>query len=276
MMHTGSLDQADSTNSRWLATICIQACENIIILCEDMYKRGLLAGGNWLTTRALFSSTLTLFYVALSSRDPGLLQTRSICTRLALGRKVSDSLAKRSGLAHRWKVMMTVRCFSFRRICVTESIQVMIATLPSSARHIQEKLLSLDSMMADLALYKNQSQTPDHVYTTSLGTSALNLLGSDSSTADKVKWLAPHHLEALGLGCPEHVDCRSPSCRLDLESARDNIGLTDVPQLDTNNIGDYFLGSNAPGASNELTGMPLETEAGFGDLDEFLDLQNWL
>lgn len=150
----------------------------------------------------------------------------------------------------------------------------MIATLPSSARHIQEKLLSLDSMMPDLALYKDQSQ-PDDVYTTSLGASALNLLGSDSSTADKVKWLAPHHLEALGIGCPEHEDCRSPSCRLDLESARDNIGLTDVPQLD-NNIGDYFLGSNVPRASDEPMGMPLESEVGFGDLDEFLDLQNWL
>lgn len=120
----GSVDQPDSTSSRWLATICIQACENIIILCEDMLKRGLLGGGNWFTTRALFSSTLTLFYVALSSRDPGLLQTRSICTRLALGRKISDRLAKRSGLAHRWKVMMTVCLLSLffsYRIWVAES-----------------------------------------------------------------------------------------------------------------------------------------------------------
>ncbi|KAL5048682.1 hypothetical protein BDW71DRAFT_16674 [Aspergillus fruticulosus] len=262
MMRTGGLDQPDSSSSRWLATICIQACENIIVLCEDMYKRGLLGGGNWFTTRALFSSTLTLFYVVLMSRDSALLQTRSICTRLALGRKVSDSLAKRSGLAHRWKVMMTV----------------MIATLPSSARQIQKKLLSLENKIPDLTLYQAESRMPDDTYTASLGVSALNLLGCDSSTADKVKWLAPHHVEALGLGSHEHEECRSPSCRLALESTRDNLeGFTDVPQLDNNNIGDYFLGSSAPGASHESAGMPLEAgEVGFGDLDEFLDLQNWL
>lgn len=145
----------------------------------------------------------------------------------------------------------------------------MIATLPSSARHIQEKLLSLDNKVPDMSFYKDNSQTPDDIYTTSLGASALNLLGSDSSAADKVKWLAPHHLEALGIGCFEHEDCRSPSCRPGLDS-------TQGFQLD-NNIGDYFLGSNAPGPSHESVEMPPDTgEVGFGDLDEFLDLQNWL
>lgn len=143
----------------------------------------------------------------------------------------------------------------------------MIATLPSSARHIQEKLLSLENTMSDLSLYKDESQAPDDSYTASLGMSVLNLLGSDSSTADKIKWLAPHHLEAFGLGCSEHEECRSPSCRLGLDLQ----GFSDVPQLDNNSTGDYFLGSNEP------VGMPLETgEVGLGDLDEFLDLQNWL
>ncbi|KAL3462506.1 fungal-specific transcription factor domain-containing protein [Aspergillus heterothallicus] len=262
MLHTVNLDQSESTNSKWLATVCIQACENIIVLCEDMYKRGLLRGGNWLITRALFSSTLTLFYVILTSRDTAPLQTQSICTRFALGRKISDSLAKRSGLAHRWKVIMTV----------------MIATLPSSARHIQEELLSLENKVSELTLYQAESGISDDAYTASLGASVLNHLGSESSTADKIKWLAPHHREALGLGGDAHEELRCPPSSQALDFARDNIeGSTDIVQLDNNDIGDYFLASSAAGGGHGLAGMPLDTgEVGFGDLDEFLNLQNWL
>ena len=89
-----------------LATLCIQACENVIMLCEDMYKRGLLVGGNWLVSRALLSSTHTLFYVILTTSQTG--PARSIARCLALGRKVSDRLAERNSPASRWKVMMTV------------------------------------------------------------------------------------------------------------------------------------------------------------------------
>lgn len=89
-----------------LATLCIQACENVIMLCEDMYRRGLLVGGNWLVSRALLSSTHTLFYVILTTSQTG--PARSIARCLALGRKVSDRLAERNSPASRWKVMMTV------------------------------------------------------------------------------------------------------------------------------------------------------------------------
>jgi hypothetical protein len=154
----------------------------------------------------------------------------------------------------------------------------MIATLPSSARHIQEELLSLENKLPELALYQAKSCIPDDAYTTSLGSSVLNLLGSDSSTADKIKWLAPHHLEALGLGCHEQEELRSSSCRQALDLTRDIIqGSTDLLQLDNNDIGDYFLASSAPGGSHGSVGMPVDAgEVDFGDLDEFLNLQNWL
>lgn len=123
MTCAGDPNLPENKNLTWLATICIQACENIIMLCDDMYRRGLLSGGNWLVSRALFSSTLTLFYVVLTFSDTP--QTRSISRCFALGRKVSDRLAKRSVPGHRWNVMMTVssRVMVSRDLCLAHTLQ---------------------------------------------------------------------------------------------------------------------------------------------------------
>lgn len=92
--------------------------------------------------------------------------------------------------------------------------KVMIATLPSSAHHIQERLLGLESKIPDLPLYQTELRVPDDTYTASLGKQTLNFLGSDSPNADKIKWLAPHLLKALGHDCPEQGGCPSPSWRM--------------------------------------------------------------
>ncbi|KAJ5118392.1 hypothetical protein N7448_010101 [Penicillium atrosanguineum] len=259
MTCAGDPNLPENTNAKWLATICIQACENIIMLCDDMYRRGLLSGGNWLVSRALFNSTLTLFYVVLTFSDT--LQTRSILRCLALGRKVADRIAKRSVPGHRWKVMM----------------KVMIATLPSCARHIQERLLGLEHKIPDLALYQTELRVPDDTYTASLGKQTMNLLGSDSSAADKMKWLAPHLLETLGHDCPQRDGCRSPSLRI-IPKPADNAREASIASSQFDNIDDFFLGSSGePGVNHGSMGMPLEAgEMDFGNLDEFLDLQNWL
>lgn len=108
----GNHNNAESLDLHWLAEICIQACENVVMLCEDMFKRGLLNGANWIVSRALFSSSLTLFYAVLATR--GTHQMQSFCKCLAMARKISDRLSMRSIPAHRWKVMLTVCSNYFR------------------------------------------------------------------------------------------------------------------------------------------------------------------
>lgn len=89
------------------ATACIQASQNIIALCEDMYKRGLLAGANWHVTRMLFSCLLTLLYIILSSK--GSYEADALFKGLATGRKILNHLAKRSPPGNRCKVLLAVR-----------------------------------------------------------------------------------------------------------------------------------------------------------------------
>ena len=75
----------------------------------------------------------------------------------------------------------------------------MIATLPSSARHIQERMNDLETKLPDIELFGTEGKEPDDSYTETLGNQALNLLNSNSSTADKLRWLPPHLLDAHGL-----------------------------------------------------------------------------
>lgn len=153
----------------------------------------------------------------------------------------------------------------------------MIATLPSSARHIQERLLGLEIKIPDLALYETELRVPDDTYTASLGKQTLNLLGNDSPAADKKKWLAPHLLEALGHDCPQQDGCRSPSWRI-IPKPTDNAQEASIVISQFENIEDYIVSSSdEPGVNHGSMGMSLEAgEMDFGNLDDFLDLQNWL
>jgi hypothetical protein len=88
------------------AIACIQASQNIVLLCEDMCKRDLLCGGNWPAMRMLCSSVVTLFYTILASR--GSFQPESLFKSLATGRKLLDKLAKQSYPASRFKFILVV------------------------------------------------------------------------------------------------------------------------------------------------------------------------
>ncbi|KAJ6021172.1 hypothetical protein N7540_006676 [Penicillium herquei] len=204
MKFNESTNSPDHVNLPWLATLCIQACENVIMLCEDMYR------------------------------------------------------------PHRWKVMMTV----------------MIATLPSSARHIQERLNDLETKLPDIELLEKEGKEADDSYTETLGHQALNLLNSDSSTADKLRWLPPHLLDAHGLDSLQTAGSLSPSWRMIPQSKLAMLGHIQEPYgiaaLDP--ADEYLFDDN-----NELNmgldplGLPFGGgEGGFGNIDDFLGLQNWL
>jgi hypothetical protein len=89
------------------ATRCIQSAQNIILLFEDMCRRGLLKGGNWSAVRMLCSSITTLLYIMLASR--GSYEPKSLFKRLATGRKILNHLAKQSLPASRCRVLLAVR-----------------------------------------------------------------------------------------------------------------------------------------------------------------------
>ena len=93
------------------ATLCIQASQNIVALCKDMCKRGLLNGGNWPAIRMLCSSILILFYIILVSR--GSYEPEPMFKSLATGRKVLNHLAKESFPSNRCRVMLVVRVKSY-------------------------------------------------------------------------------------------------------------------------------------------------------------------
>lgn len=93
-------------DSSCYAIACVQASQNIVLLCEDMYKRGLLRGGNWPAIRMLCSAIVTLFYIIIASR--GSYQPDSLFKSLAIGMKLLDQLAKQSYPASRFKVILVV------------------------------------------------------------------------------------------------------------------------------------------------------------------------
>ncbi|KAJ6164867.1 hypothetical protein N7470_003539 [Penicillium chermesinum] len=256
----------ESSQVPWLAAICIQACENVVMLCEDMYRRELLTGGNWIVSRALFSSSLTLFYAVLASTGSRQMDSLSGC--LAMARKISDRLATRNVPAHRWKVMLTI----------------MIATLPPSAKHIQERLMEYDSKMSSLCFYDTEQTVPDDTYTASLGEQALSFLSSQSPDSIKSQGLPPRRLAALRFGCiPESImtpTLARPPSRMDLNAAQSMRQEYGSPsQLYINEEAKADFGNEICGTPDERNCFDLQfnpESVDFGNMDDFLDLQSWL
>ncbi|KAJ5107332.1 hypothetical protein N7456_004007 [Penicillium angulare] len=156
----------------------------------------------------------------------------------------------------------------------------MIATLPSSVRHIQERLLELETKLPALATYEAEGKQPDNSYTSSLAQQALNSLGSDSSTSDKLRWLAPHLLEALGHDPSDNDGCLSPSWRMipRPQPVPSDNHESPISTLRLDGIEDYLLnGDSAAELHPESFEMPGMTgDMGLGSMNDFLDLQNWL
>lgn len=148
----------------------------------------------------------------------------------------------------------------------------MIATLPSSVRHVRDRLVDLDTKMPPLALYKTEGQEPDNAYTASLGKQTLSLLGSDAPNSEKVRWLPPHLLESLGLDSLQTGEALSPSWRIIPRPQPAD----DDPELDLD--ARYWFDENDPSGAN-LPSLNLSlnnVDGGFGNMEDFLDLQSWL
>ncbi len=88
------------------AAACIKASQTIVALCEDMFKRGFLAGTDWPVVRLLTSCLMTLLYVIIVSRKPH--EANSLCESFATGRRILTHLAKRSFPGQRSKIFLAV------------------------------------------------------------------------------------------------------------------------------------------------------------------------
>ncbi|KAJ5556051.1 transcriptional regulator family: Fungal Specific TF [Penicillium frequentans] len=135
------------------ATRCIQSAQNIILLFEDMCRRGLLKGGNWSAVRMLCSSITTLLYITLASQ--GSYEPKSLFKRLASGRKILNHLAKQSLPASRCRVLLAN----------------MISTLPGGFQRIRDRLLNFDSEVPDVLFNEGIEPQLDNSYTASLAES---------------------------------------------------------------------------------------------------------
>ena len=89
------------------AAACIEASQTIVALCEDMFKRGLLAGTDWPVMRLLTSCLMTLLYVIILSRRPH--EADSLCESFTTGRRILTHIAKKSFPGQRSKIFLAVR-----------------------------------------------------------------------------------------------------------------------------------------------------------------------
>ncbi|KAL3472487.1 fungal-specific transcription factor domain-containing protein [Aspergillus californicus] len=125
-------------------TAAVQASENVIALCDEMYRRGLLNGDFCPVARMLVSGTLTILYFILASRSfQTSNQMDSLVDSFKAGRKVLNHLAEYSYPVHRAKVFFTV----------------MISTLPSDLQYVRDRLLDVD---ADTDGNENNDSRPLH------------------------------------------------------------------------------------------------------------------
>ncbi|KAF3074152.1 stress activator protein [Trichoderma lentiforme] len=76
------------------ASACIQACHNIIELCEYMCRWGLLTEASWPAIRFLTSCMLTLLYITIMHQDS--YEEDTLFKSLATGRKLLHIMEKRS------------------------------------------------------------------------------------------------------------------------------------------------------------------------------------
>ena len=84
----------------------VLASQNVVLLFEDMFERGLLNSAILSVPSLLFGSVLTIFYTLLQSR--GSPEADTLIRSLAMGRRILDHVASLSYPAHRCKVILTV------------------------------------------------------------------------------------------------------------------------------------------------------------------------
>ncbi|KAL6862090.1 fungal-specific transcription factor domain-containing protein [Trichoderma novae-zelandiae] len=140
-------DQTKHRRSRGLspcASACIQACQNIIDLCQDLCRWGLMTEANWPTIRILTSCMLTLLYIAIMRQDPD--EDDMLYRALTTGRKILHIMEKRSHQARRSRTIF----------------KIIISSLSLKFGHIREKLMKYELEAPNVRQGDLSSVSEDH------------------------------------------------------------------------------------------------------------------
>lgn len=101
----GSIDNREEASL--YAVSCIRASQNVVSLCEDMNRRRLLNGADYVSMRTLVSQLCTILYVIIVTQ--GSYDADVLFHKWAVGRKVLDIASKRGGFyGHRTRTLLSV------------------------------------------------------------------------------------------------------------------------------------------------------------------------
>ncbi|KAL7928925.1 fungal-specific transcription factor domain-containing protein [Trichoderma chlorosporum] len=145
---------------------CIQACRNIIELCEDMCKWGLLTEASWPSIRILSSCLLTLLYMTVMRQDPQ--DEDALFKSLATGTKLLNIMERRSYQAQRSRTI----------------IKIIISSLSIKFNHIREKLVKYELKGPDIR--EGDSSSVSEVSTALLGEKVFTLSSRTNSRSRAV------------------------------------------------------------------------------------------
>ncbi|KAL7952587.1 fungal-specific transcription factor domain-containing protein [Trichoderma compactum] len=109
------------------ASACIQACHNIIELCQDMCRWGLLTEASWPAIRFLTSCMLTLLYITIMHQDS--YEKDTLFKSLVMGRKLLHNMEKRSSQSRRSNTIL----------------KIIISSLSIKYDHIRENLMKYET-----------------------------------------------------------------------------------------------------------------------------------
>lgn len=157
----------------------------------------------------------------------------------------------------------------------------MVATLPASAHHIQEKLMEDYSSFPDLDTYGAEGKSPDDSYTISLGEQSFSNLSSLSSEHMKAQGLSPgrlatmrhsHHAEWNSISNSTSFARRSPDGTGRAHAANESISEPNTTRQSKGRDRPFENSSESGLQDFEFDISSIE----FGNMDDFLDLQSWL
>ncbi|KAL6695329.1 fungal-specific transcription factor domain-containing protein [Trichoderma pleuroticola] len=191
------IETADYTKTRHnlsvspCASACIQACHNIIGLCEDMCRWGLLTEASWPAIRFLTSCMLTLLYITIMHQDS--YEEDTLFKSLATGRKLLHIMEKRSYQSRRSNTIF----------------KIIISSLSIKYDHIREKLLK----------YEMDAPIVRQCDLSSVSGVSTALLGEKVFTLSSKTYLRNHSLKPHKRNGPKNDSTQSQSLYGELKGA---------------------------------------------------------
>ena len=158
----------------------------------------------------------------------------------------------------------------------------MVATIPANAQHIQERLLEYDNSLPDLMFFEAEDKVADDAYTASLGEQSLSSFSSRSPVDIRKQGLSPYRLAALKFGLSSNDNPTTATA-----TPKSTFGIPTTGEMQYSQGSAPILGSRerleAGGeivensSDSALSDLRFDIDGvGFGDMDDFLDLQSWL